>query len=60
MEPYDQNIRRLIVQERIEQLARDGRSVHRDRRRRRGRLDIRELLGAGAHRRARKAEPAGS
>jgi hypothetical protein len=57
MEPYDQNIRRLIVQERIEQLVRDYRSVSRDRRGR-GRLDPRELLGAGAHRRARKAQPA--
>jgi hypothetical protein len=57
MEPYDQNIRRLIVQERIEQLVRDYRSVSRDRRGR-GRLDPRGLLGAGAHRRARKAQPA--
>jgi hypothetical protein len=55
MEPYDQSIRRLIVQERIEQLARDCRSVHRDRRRRRGRLDLR-VLGAEAHRRVRNAQ----
>ena len=59
MEPYGQDIRRLIVHERVEQLARDYRSVPRDRRRRRGRLDLRELLGAGAHRRARNAQPAG-
>jgi hypothetical protein len=56
MEPYDQNIRRLIVQERIEQLVRDYRSVSRDQRGR-GPLDLRELLGPGAHRRARKAQP---
>ena len=56
MEPYDQNIRRLIVRERVEQLARDYRSVPRDRRRRRGRLDVRELVGARAYRRARKAQ----
>ena len=56
MEPYDQSIRRLIIQERIEQLARDYGSVHRDRRRRRGRLDVRVLVGAGAYRRARKAQ----
>jgi hypothetical protein len=57
MEPYDQNIRRLIVQEHIEQLARDYRGVPRDRRRR-GPLDLREQLDAGAQRRARKAQPA--
>jgi hypothetical protein len=56
MEPYEQNIRRLIVQERIEQLARDYRSVPRDRRGLRGRLDVRELVGVGAYRRARKAQ----
>lgn len=56
MEPYDQNIRCLIVRERVEQLARDYRSVPRDRRRRRGRLDVRELVGARAYRRARKAQ----
>ena len=55
MEPYDQNIRRLIVQERLEQLARDYRSVPRDRRGR-GRLDVRVLVGAGAYRLARKAQ----
>jgi hypothetical protein len=55
METYDQHIRRLIAQERIEQLTRDCRSATRDRRRRRGRLDLHGLLGAGAHRRARKA-----
>jgi hypothetical protein len=59
MEPYGQDIRRLIVHERVEQLARDYRSVPRDRRRRRGRLALRELLGARAHRRARNAQPAG-
>jgi len=59
MEPYVQDIRHLIVQERVEQLARDYRSVPRDRRRRRGRLHLRELLAAGAHRRARNAQPAG-
>ena len=58
MEPYDQSIRRLIIQERIEQLARDYRSVPRDRRGRRGRLDV--LVSAEAHRRARKAQPARS
>ena len=56
MEPYDQNIRRLIVQERIEQRARDYRSASRDRRQRRGRLYVREVLGAGAHRRPRNAQ----
>jgi hypothetical protein len=59
MEPYDQSIRNLIVQDRIEQLVRDGRSVPRDGRRRRGRLDLRELLGNRVHRRARSAHPAG-
>jgi hypothetical protein len=54
MGPYDQDIRRLIVQERIEQLARDYRSVPRDRRRS-GRL---RLLGAEAYRRVRNAQPA--
>jgi hypothetical protein len=56
MEPYDQHIRRLIVQERIEQLARDCRSASRDRRRKRGRLGLRERLGAGAYRRVRNAQ----
>jgi hypothetical protein len=56
MEPYDQHTRRLIAQERIEQLAYDYRSASRDRRRRHGRLDLRGLLGAGAYRRARNAE----
>jgi hypothetical protein len=54
---YDQDIRRLIVQERIEQLARDYRSVPRDRRRR-GRLQLLRLLGAEAYRRVRNAQPA--
>lgn len=57
MGPYDQDTRRLIVQERIEQLARDYRSVPRDRRRR-GRLHLLRLLGAGAYRRVRNAQPA--
>ena len=57
MEPYDQDIRRLIVQERIEQLARDYRSVRRDRRRR-GRLQLLGLLGAEAYRRVRNDQPA--
>jgi hypothetical protein len=57
MGPYDQDTRRLIVQERIEQLARDYRSVPRDRRRR-GRLQLLRLLGAGAYRRLRNAQPA--
>jgi hypothetical protein len=56
MEPYDQHIRRLIGQERAEQLARDYQGPSRDRRRRHGRLDLRGLLGAGAHRRARNAQ----
>jgi hypothetical protein len=56
MESYDQNIRRLIVQERIEQLARDRRSVSRDRRGRRGRTYLRELRDAGAHRSPRNAQ----
>jgi hypothetical protein len=60
MEPYDENIRRLIVQERIERLAHDYPSVPRERRRR-GRLELRKLLGVvGAYRRARKAQPARS
>jgi hypothetical protein len=58
MEPYDQNIRRLIVEERIEQLAFDRRSASRDGRRR-GRLHLREVLGAAAHRRPRKAQLSG-
>jgi hypothetical protein len=56
MEPYDQHIRRLIAQERIEQLACDYRSASRDRRRQRGRQYLRGLLGAGAYRRARNAQ----
>ena len=48
MEAYDQHIRRLIAQERIEQLASDYRSASRDRRRRRGRQYLRGLLSAGA------------
>ena len=59
MEPYDENTRRLIVRERIERLARDYPSVPRERRRR-GRLELRNLLGAAAYRRARKAQPARS
>jgi hypothetical protein len=59
MEPYDQNIRRLIIQERIEQLARDRRNVSRDRRSRYGRLHLRELRGAGVRRRPRKAQLSG-
>jgi hypothetical protein len=55
MEPYDQHIRRLISQERIEQLARDYGSARRDRRRR-GRFDLRGLSGAEAHRRGRNAQ----
>jgi hypothetical protein len=55
MEAYDQHIRRLIAQERIEQLASDYRSASRDRRRRR-RFDLRSLLGAGAYRRSRNAQ----
>ena len=58
MESYDQNIRRLIVQERIAQLARDYRSVPRDRRLRRGELDPRELLDAGARKANRLVQPA--
>jgi len=57
MGPYDQDTRQLIVQEHIEQLTRDYRSVPRDRRRR-GRLQLLRLLGAGAYRRARNADPA--
>jgi len=56
MEPYDQNIRRLIVQERIEQLARDCRSASHDRRVGRGGLQPHELLGAAAHRREGKPQ----
>jgi hypothetical protein len=56
MEAYDQHIRRLIAQERIEQLASDYRSASRDRRRRRSRFDLRSLLGAGAYRRSRNAQ----
>ena len=52
MQPYDQNIRRLIVRERIEQLARDYRSVPRDRRLR-GRPAPPELYDVGA----RKPQP---
>jgi hypothetical protein len=57
MGPYDQDTRRLLVQERIEQLARDYRSVPRDRRRH-GRLQLLRLLGAGVYRRVRNAQPA--
>jgi hypothetical protein len=56
MEPYDQNIRRLIAQERIGQLVRDYGSAPRDRRRRRGRLDLRNLVRIASYRRARNAE----
>lgn len=56
MEPYDQNIRRLLAQERIEQLARDYRSEPRDRRGRRGRLDPRNLARIAS----RNAQPARS
>ena len=56
MEAYDQNIRRLIAQERIGQLAADYRSASRDRQRRRRRFDLRSLLGAGAYRRSRNAQ----
>jgi hypothetical protein len=56
MEPYDQNSRRLIAQERVERLARDYPSASRDHGQRRGRLGPRGLLGAGAHRRARDAQ----
>ena len=56
MEAYDQDIRRLTVRERVEQLARDCRSAARDRRRQRGRPGLRERLGAGAYRRARNAQ----
>ena len=56
MEAYDQHIRRLIAQERIEQLASDYRCASRDRRRRRRRFDLRSLLGGGAYRRARNAQ----
>jgi hypothetical protein len=55
---YDQNIRHLIVQEHVEHLVRDYRSVPRDRRRRR--LDLRRLLGVDAYRRAQNAQPARS
>ena len=58
MEPYDQNIRRLLAQERIGQLVRDYRSVPRDRRGRRGRLGLRNLVRIASYRRARSAEPA--
>jgi hypothetical protein len=60
MEPYDQNIRRLLAQERIEQLVRDYQSVPRDRRGRRGRLDLRNLVRVASQRRARSAQPARS
>ena len=50
MELHDQNIRRLIVQERIEQLVRDRGISSRDRRQRRERLSLHDL-GAGARRR---------
>jgi hypothetical protein len=55
MEPYDQHIRRLISEERIEQLARDCRRAPGDRRRR-GRFVLRGLSGAEAHRRAQNAQ----
>jgi len=57
MGPYDHDTRQLIAREHIEQLARDYRSLPRDRRRR-GRLQLLGLLGAGAYRRARNARPA--
>jgi hypothetical protein len=60
MEPYDQNIRRLLAQERIGQLARDYRSGSRDHRSRRGRLDLRNLARIASYRRARNAQPARS
>jgi len=52
VELHDPNIRRLIVQERIEQLVRDRGISSRDRRQRRERLSLHDL-GAGAHRRPR-------
>lgn len=56
---YDQNARHLIGQEHVEHLVRDYGSVPRDRRRR-GRLDLRKLLGVDAYRRAHDAQPARS
>jgi hypothetical protein len=56
MEAYDQHTRRLVAQERVDQLTRDYRSATRDRRRRRKRFDLRSLLGAGAYRRSRNAQ----
>ena len=57
MEHYNQDVRRLMAHERIEQLARDYGEAPRDRRRR-GRVQLRELLHIGAYRRARNAQPA--
>jgi hypothetical protein len=57
MGPYDQDTRHLIIQEHIGRLARDYRSIPRDRRRR-GRLQLLGLLGARAYRRLRNAQPA--
>jgi hypothetical protein len=57
MGPYDQDTRRLIAQAHIQQLARDYRSVPRDRRGR-GLLQRLGLLGAEAYRRVRSAQPA--
>ena len=51
---YDQNARHLIGQEHVEHLVRDYGSVPRDRRRR-GRLDLRKLLGVAGQ--SSRAEP---
>jgi hypothetical protein len=55
---YDQDLRRLICNERIAQLARDGQGARDDGRRSRARRELLRLLGAAAHRRARQAQPA--
>jgi hypothetical protein len=57
---HNQDVRRLLCRERVEQLARDGYDARDGRRRARGRRGLlRHLLGAAAHRRARQMQPAG-
>jgi hypothetical protein len=56
---YDLNVRHLNVREHVEHLVRDYGNAPRDRRRR-GRPDLRKLLGVDAYRRARNAQPARS
>jgi hypothetical protein len=59
MDCYDQDTRRLLCRERVEQLARDGQPRRERKRRHRARLySLRELLRPAAYRRARRPQAA--